>query len=74
MSQPKLRKRIYTGLGLLALLYTIVGTFLTWTTNNDPVPGYVYDIRDNSIAMGLIVLITGIPLFLLFVFLERRAK
>jgi hypothetical protein len=74
MSKPNTRKRIYTILGLLTLLYTIVGTFVTCTTNVDPLPGYKYDIRDNPIAMGIIVLITGVPLFLLFVFLERRAK
>ncbi len=74
MSQPKSRKRIYTILGLLALLYTIVGTFITWTTNVDYVQGYKYDIRNDPMTLGIIVLITGIPLFLLFLFLERRTK
>ncbi|MCA0457949.1 MAG: hypothetical protein LCI00_28540 [Chloroflexi bacterium] len=73
MSEPKTQKRIYTILGLLALLYTVAGTFITFSTSVDNVAGYQYDILSDPIALGIIVLITGIPLFLLFLFLERRA-
>ena len=77
MSQLKLRKRVYTLLALLALLYTIAGIFLTSTAFVDYFglgSEYKYDIGSDPKVLALSVLITGIPLFLLFIFLGRRAK
>jgi hypothetical protein len=75
--QPKLRKRIYTVLGLLTLAYTIFGSCITVTSVFDyfgPPSEYRYDIRNNPIGMTIVVLVTGIGLFLLFLFLEKRVK
>ena len=70
----KTQQRIYTILGLLTLLCTIIGAFIACTTFVDPLPGYTPDIRSDPIMQGIVVVITGIPLFLLFVVLERRAR
>jgi hypothetical protein len=77
VAREKSRKRIYTVLGLVSLAYTLVGSFVSFTTVVDyfgPPAEYTYDVRNNPIVMGLIFLVTGIPLFLLFLFLERRAS
>ena len=77
MIQPKLRKRIYTLLALLALLYTLVGIFLSSTAFVDYFglgSEYKYDVGTDPKLMVLFVLVTGISSFLLFVFLARRAK
>ena len=77
MNQPKLRKRIYMLLGLLALLYTLAGVFLSSTAFVDYFglgSEYKYDIGTDPKLMVLFVLVTGISSFLLFVFLARRAK
>lgn len=75
MKKPKSRKRLYTVLGLLALLYTVVGSFFYFTSTVDyfgPPSEYHYSITNDPMAMGILVLITGLPLFLLFLFLQRR--
>ena len=75
MKRSRTRQRIYTVPALIALLYTIVGSFLNFTTIIDcfgPPSDYQYDIRNDPIAMGLFFLISGIALFLLFFVLERR--
>ena len=77
MRQLKLRKRVYTFLALLALLYTIAGIFLISTAYIDYFglgSDYKFDIGGDPKVMAVSVLITGIPLFLLFIFLGRRAK
>ena len=77
MSQLKLRKRVYTLLALLALLYTIAGIFLASTAFVDYYglgSEYKYDIGSDPKVMALFVLVTGISSFLLFIFLSRRAK
>ena len=77
MSQPKLRKRVYTLLALLAVLYTIAGIFLSSTAFVDYFglgSEYKYDIGTDPKLLVLFVLVTGILSFLLFVFLARRAK
>ena len=77
MNQPKLRKRIYTLLGLLALVYTLAGIFLSSTAFVDYFglgSDYKYDVGTDPKVLGLFVLVTGLSSFLLFVFLARRAK
>ena len=76
MSQPKTRKRLYTVLGLGVLVYTMYGCVLSQTTTDYPGPlsGFKYNRWEDPAYIGFIMLITGIPLFLLFVFLERRIK
>ena len=75
MRRRRLQKNIYTVLGLVALIYTIAGSCVSFGTTVDYIgPASAYnDIRYYPMHMGVFVLLTGIPLFLLFLFLERRA-
>jgi len=75
MRQFWTRKRVYTFLGLAALIYTLVGVlFISSFTYDCFGPPCPYDIRNDSMALFVIFLVTGVPLFLLFLFLERRAS
>jgi hypothetical protein len=77
MKRARFRKRVYTILGLSALIYTLVGSFVSFTTRVDyfvPPSAYKYDIRNDPTGMGFLFLLTGVPLFLLFLFLERRTN
>jgi hypothetical protein len=73
MKRPRLRKRIYTILGLITLLYTLLGACFGFTTIVDCFGPCQRDIRNDPILQRVFILVTGLPLFLLFVFLERRA-
>ncbi len=73
MSKPKTRKRIYTLLGLLTLLYTIFG-FMNVGIYDTFDPAYRYNILNDPNTVAYFMIITGIPLFLIFVFLAIRAK
>jgi len=76
MRRPRLQKRIYNVLGLVLLIYTLVGSCFSFGTTVDhfgPPSTYRYDIRNDPMAMGIFFLATGIPLFLLILLLKRRA-
>jgi hypothetical protein len=72
MAQSKSRKRLYRLLGLLTLLYIIFGSCVSFTTLSDPFGTMQLDIGNQPPLVGIFVLVTGIPVFLLFLFLERR--
>ena len=77
MNQLKLRRRAYIFLGVLALVYTIIGVFLSSAAVVGDVgsaSGNQTAIQGDPRAMGIFVLVTGIASLLLLVFLARRAK
>ncbi len=74
VSRPQVQKCVYTVLGLVTLGYTIAGSCAGFMGTVDYIgPAPVPDTRYYPMKMGVFVLVTGIPLFLLFLFLERRA-
>jgi len=77
MRQPGTRRLLYILLALLALLYTLVGLVININVGSGSSGAAFqanYQIATDSMSLGVFILITGIPMFLLFVFLERRAR
>lgn len=77
MNQLKLRRRAYILLGVLALVYTLIGIFLSSAAvvgDAGSAPENQVAIQGDPRAMGVFVLITGLASLLLLVFLARRAK
>lgn len=74
--KPSRKRIIYRLIGGLILEITILGTFFSCSSSVDyfgPPEDYVYDIRYDPIFTSFLFLIIGIPLFLFFEFLARRA-
>jgi hypothetical protein len=76
-----MRRLLYMVFAFIALLYTLVGLYISFNVpsgTSDPALDATfvarYEIGDNPVAMGLFIVITGISLFFLFLFLERRAS
>lgn len=77
MKQPNRQKRIYNILSLVALNCILIGAIMFFSINIDwigPSSEFNHDIINDSNAMGLLFLVTGIPLFFLFRILARRAN
>jgi hypothetical protein len=76
-----MRRLLYMMFAFIALVYTLVGLYISFNVpsgTSDPALDATfaarYEIGNNPIAMGLFIVITGISFFLLFLYLERRAR
>ena len=76
MKQSGLLRLLYILFAFLTLLYTFFGIVISsnaGSTLSDAAFEASYKIGTDSIPLGLFILITGIPLFLLFIFLYWRS-
>jgi len=77
MRQSGMRRLLYLVFAFIALAYTFVGLFISLNAGGGASGAAFeanYEIGNSPILMGLFIVVTGIPVFLLFLFLERRAS
>ena len=77
MKSSEVRRVLYTFCALLTLVYMLVGLVISFNAGTQPTDAAFeasYQVATNSMPLGLFILITGIPMFILFVFLIRRTS
>ena len=75
MNQPASRKRLYMLLVFLALVYTLIGLLISFNAgagSSDAAFEASYKLGADTMSLGVFILITGIPMVLLFLFLYWR--
>ena len=77
MKSSGVRRPLYILLALLALIYTLVGLVISFNAgsgSSEVAFEASYKLGTDSMSLGVFILITGIPMFLLFVFLFWRSS
>jgi len=77
MKQSRVLRLLYILLAVITLLYTFFGLVISSNTGagtSDAAFEASYKLGTDSASLGLFILVTGIPMFLLFVFLYWRSS
>jgi uncharacterized BrkB/YihY/UPF0761 family membrane protein len=77
MKRPGVLRLFYMLFAFLTLLYTFFGLLISLNAGagtSDATFEASYKIGTDSASLGLFILVTGIPMFLLFIFLYWRSS